>query len=180
LLEAVNAARARLARLPAILKRFRQSVLAAACSGQLTAQWREQHGTEHPCEDAELPASWARLPLRDLCPGFEYGSSRKSDDEGDVPVLRMGNVQDGRIDWSELKYSSDRAEIAKYTLAPNTVLFNRTNSPELVGKTAIYRGERPAIFAGYLIPDSPRPPTKPGILKLLPEYPGLPRVLHPG
>lgn len=35
--------------------------------------------------------------------------------------------------------------------APNTVLFNRTNSPELVGKTAIYRGGRPAVFAGYLI-----------------------------
>ena len=63
----------------------------------------------------------------------------------------MGNIQDGEIDWDSLKYSSDPDEIAKYSLGPNTVLFNRTNSPELVGKTAIYRGERPAIFAGYLI-----------------------------
>ncbi len=46
LLERVNVARARLARLPAILKRFRQSVLAAACSGQLTAAWREAHACE--------------------------------------------------------------------------------------------------------------------------------------
>lgn len=52
LLERVNAARARLARLPAILKRFRQSVLAAACSGQLTAEWRE--GTASPATGAEL------------------------------------------------------------------------------------------------------------------------------
>jgi type I restriction enzyme S subunit len=46
LLERVNAARTRLARLPAILKRFRQSVLAAACSGQLTAEWREGNDAE--------------------------------------------------------------------------------------------------------------------------------------
>jgi len=46
LLERVNAARARLARLPAILKHFRQSVLAAACSGQLTAEWREGKNLE--------------------------------------------------------------------------------------------------------------------------------------
>lgn len=97
LLERVNAARARLARLPAILKRFRQSVLAAACSGQLTAEWREGHGVAQP-SDAEVPSSWERLPLCQLCESFEYGSSRKSDDTGDVPVLRMGNLQNGKID----------------------------------------------------------------------------------
>ena len=41
LLEKVNAAQAKLARMPAVLKRFRQSVLAAACSGQLTDEWRD-------------------------------------------------------------------------------------------------------------------------------------------
>jgi type I restriction enzyme, S subunit len=46
LLERVNAARAKLAKLPAILKRFRQSILAAACSGQLTAEWREDNDAE--------------------------------------------------------------------------------------------------------------------------------------
>jgi type I restriction enzyme S subunit len=63
----------------------------------------------------------------------------------------MGNIQDGEIDWSDLVYTSDDEEIEKYKLNPRDVLFNRTNSPELVGKTAIYRGDRPAIFAGYLI-----------------------------
>jgi len=71
--------------------------------------------------------------------------------QGRVPVLRMGNLQNGEIDWNDLAFTSDRGEIEKYKLAPMTVLFNRTNSPELVGKSAIYRGERPAIFAGYLI-----------------------------
>jgi type I restriction enzyme S subunit len=63
----------------------------------------------------------------------------------------MGNLQNGTIDWQDLAFTSDKIEIEKYSLAPGDVLFNRTNSPELVGKAAIYRGERPALFAGYLI-----------------------------
>ena len=80
--------------------------------------------------------------LSEICVAFEYGSSRKSAKSGKVPVLRMGNIQDGRIDWSDLRFiSNDEDEIKKYLLASNTVIFNRTNSPELVGKTGIYRGE---------------------------------------
>ena len=78
-------------------------------------------------------------------------SAAKSSTQGEVPVVRMGNIQNGRIDWDDLVYTSDKAEIARYSLRPGDVLFNRTNSPELVGKTAIYRGERPALFAGYLV-----------------------------
>jgi type I restriction enzyme S subunit len=48
-------------------------------------------------------------------------------------------------------YTSDDQEIERYLLRSGDVLFNRTNSPQLVGKTAVYRGDRPAIFAGYLI-----------------------------
>ena len=66
-------------------------------------------------------------------------------------MLRMGNIQDGQLDWENLVYTDDKDEIAKYLLKNNDVLFNRTNSPELVGKTAIYKSEMPAIFAGYLI-----------------------------
>ena len=60
-------------------------------------------------------------------------------------------MQDGKIDWNDLKFSSDPEEIKQYLLKEGDVLFNRTNSPELVGKTVQYKGERPAIFAGYLI-----------------------------
>jgi len=94
---------------------------------------------------------WRWKTLGDLCHDVEYGSSAKSKKEGKVPVLRMGNIQDGQLDWENLAYTNDKDEIKKYLLRDNDVLFNRTNSPELVGKTAIYRGERPAIFAGYLI-----------------------------
>lgn len=94
---------------------------------------------------------WQHTTIGNIVEKVEYGSSAKSEKEGKVPVLRMGNIQKGRFDWSDLVYSNDDEEISKYLLKKDDVLFNRTNSPELVGKTAIYKGERPAIFAGYLI-----------------------------
>lgn len=98
-----------------------------------------------------LPEGWAWVRLSDVSSGVEYGSAAKSKETGKVPVLRMGNIQNGTFDWTDLVYTNDEDEIKKYLLKPNDVLFNRTNSAELVGKTAIYKGERPAIFAGYLI-----------------------------
>ena len=94
---------------------------------------------------------WTWKTLGDLCDRVEYGTSAKSKKKGSVPVLRMGNIQGGQFDWENLVYTDDQDEIAKYLLKHNDVLFNRTNSPELVGKTAIYKSEMPAIFAGYLI-----------------------------
>jgi type I restriction enzyme, S subunit len=63
----------------------------------------------------------------------------------------MGNIQNGRFNWNDLVFTDDENEINKYLLKKEDVLFNRTNSAEWVGKTAIYKGEMPAIFAGYLI-----------------------------
>ena len=99
----------------------------------------------------ELPEGWAWARLGCSSIGPEYGTAAKSSTEGEVPVVRMGNIQNGRINWADLVYTSDEAEVARYALQPGDVLFNRTNSPDLVGKTAIYEGERPAVFAGYLI-----------------------------
>ena len=98
-----------------------------------------------------LPNSWAWEKLGWITCGMEYGTSAKSAPTGKVPVLRMGNIQDAKLDWSDLVYTSRDDEIAELQLHSGDVLFNRTNSPELVGKTAVYNGEYPAIFAGYLI-----------------------------
>jgi len=141
ILAKVEAAQTRLDKIPTLLKRFRQSVLAAATSGELTKDWRESNRV----------GDWQQVKLKDVGKGFNYGSSTKSQPEGKIPVLRMGNLQSGKLDWEKLVFTSDDAEIEKYKLHPGDVLFNRTNSPELVGKTSIYRGEREAIFAGYLI-----------------------------
>jgi len=119
------------------------AILHKAFTGELTATWREKHGVGIE--------SWEERPLSELCSSFQYGTSKKSDKYGKVVVLRMGNLQNGDIDWSDLAYSNDAEDNEKYKLSPGDVLFNRTNSPEHVGKTSVYRGDIPAIFAGYLI-----------------------------
>tara|TARA_R110000850_G_scaffold62151_4_gene141733 strand:- start:403 stop:1752 length:1350 start_codon:yes stop_codon:yes gene_type:complete len=136
------AARDHLARTTKLATRAKQAILSAAVSGELTRTWRESRPDLDP---------WRHCTLGEVASGFNYGSAAKSAKEGDVPVLRMGNIQDGKLDWSDLVFTSDVAEISKYELHSGDVLFNRTNSPALVGKTTVYRGERPAIFAGYLI-----------------------------
>lgn len=138
LLAQVDVIKARLDATPAILKRFRQAVLAAAVSGELLQ-------LDNP------KIHWIKVSLCEIAQEFSYGTSAKSSKEGLVPVLRMGNIQGGVLIWDDLVYTSDKTEIKKYQLEKNDILFNRTNSPELVGKTAIYKGERNAIYAGYLI-----------------------------
>ena len=119
------------------------AILHKAFTGELTAKWREEHNVGME--------SWEKKSVDELCVSLKYGTAKKSDASGNVVVLRMGNLQQGEIDWSDLAYSNDPDDIEKYKLFPGDVLFNRTNSAALVGKTAIYRGEHPAIYAGYLI-----------------------------
>lgn len=155
---------------------YRQAVLKKAFEGAFTKEWRAVHcdatvekiwvdivEKKKQCKSSKpykleesitlstLPMSWKWVNIGDISKGPEYGTSQKSVEKGRVPVVRMGNIQKGVIDWGDLVFSSDETEIEKYRLMIGDVLFNRTNSPELVGKTAIYRGEREAIFAGYLI-----------------------------
>lgn len=119
------------------------AILHKAFTGELTKQWRLENGVSDE--------SWEEKTIGEICSSLKYGTSKKSSDDGEVVVLRMGNLQNGEIDWSNLAYTSDEEDIKKYLLKSGDVLFNRTNSPELVGKTSIYRGEMPAIYAGYLI-----------------------------
>lgn len=98
-----------------------------------------------------VPEEWLWNKVGWMTLGVEYGTSAKSSKTGDCAVLRMGNIQNSKFEWGDLVYTSDKEEIGKYILAEGDVLFNRTNSPELVGKSALYRGEYPAAFAGYLI-----------------------------
>lgn len=101
-----------------------------------------------------LPEGWVWASVDQLTVEQKYGSSSKTnEDPTGVPVLRMGNIQDGDLDFSNLKYlPADHAEFPSLHLQDGDLLFNRTNSPELVGKTAVYRSQiSPCSFASYLI-----------------------------
>ncbi len=101
-----------------------------------------------------LPQGWTRASVEQLSTRVQYGSSAKTnEDSSGIPVLRMGNIQDGKFDFDSLKYlPKAHDEFPELLLARGDLLFNRTNSAELVGKTAVYKGTPyPCSFASYLI-----------------------------
>lgn len=120
--------------------------------GQLRPLREKAPHLYHQTEVGWLPKSWAVLPLLKLVPRAVYGiSDSLSDDPNGTAILRMNNIQAGKIDATELKYSS-KVIPRDLVLRPGDVLFNRTNSMEHVGKTAIWNGELDtASFASYLV-----------------------------
>ncbi len=104
----------------------------------------------------DIPENWCWCRLGEVVKNVNYGTSAKSHPTGKIPVLRMGNItKDGKLSFDNLVYTSDATEIQTYKLNAGDILFNRTNSAEWVGKTAVYKGEQPAIFAGYIIRYTP-------------------------
>ncbi|QQK62150.1 restriction endonuclease [Shewanella sp. LC6] len=92
--------------------------------------------------------------IRDLVESASYGTSAKASvTEGAFPILRMGNITFyGEIDLSDLKFIDlSEKEQPKYLASKGDLLFNRTNSKELVGKTAVYDRGEPVAIAGYLV-----------------------------
>lgn len=99
----------------------------------------------------EIDPEWKTVELGEVIEKFQYGSSKKSLEEGEIPCLRMGNIQDGEIVWDDIKYAPSDEDIEKLLLKQDDILFNRTNSPLHVGKTGIFKSDKKAVFAGYLI-----------------------------
>jgi len=101
-----------------------------------------------------LPVFWCWAQLGAITHRIEYGSSQKSnDDTYEVPVYRMGDIQGGLLYDTRLKYvPREIDDLPRLFLQPGDILFNRTNSAELVGKAAIFRGPPNShTFASYLI-----------------------------
>lgn len=91
--------------------------------------------------------------IGDLLDEVQYGTSEKAGETGDYPILRMGNVtNDGRIIVNDLKYIDlNEKDVDKFTVRKGDILFNRTNSADLVGKTAVFDKDERFAFAGYLV-----------------------------
>lgn len=149
----VDACRDHLDRVPAILKRFRQSVLAAATRGDLTEDLCPASQT---CARAPVPPGWTETTIGAVALDLRYGTSKKCDyaDVG-IGVLRIPNIADGgRIEASDLKRAEfDESEIGKLALKAGDLLVIRSNgSVDLVGKTSVVsEREEGLLFAGYLI-----------------------------
>lgn len=103
------------------------------------------------------PSTWRKRwrfgTVDEMAKSIRYGSSKKAGTTGRWPMLRMGNVNNhGRLDVSDMKYVDlDAHEVEKYTVRTGDILFNRTNSLEKVGKSAVVRDEQDMAYAGYLV-----------------------------
>jgi type I restriction enzyme S subunit len=104
-------------------------------------------------DPATNPKGWAIRVIRDLLESASYGTSEKSGATGEFPVLRMNNIsRTGEIDFTDLKFMDlEASQHDRYLVRTGDVLFNRTNSVDLVGKTAVCREMKPVAYAGYLI-----------------------------
>ena len=91
--------------------------------------------------------------VKDIVCSYQYGLSVKATEEAvGIPILRMNNIKNSSVDISNLKYlSNDTDSVDKYILNCGDLLFNRTNSKELVGKTAVFSLPGKYVFASYLI-----------------------------
>jgi type I restriction enzyme S subunit len=102
----------------------------------------------------EIPENWTWIAVKDATSLMQYGISVKSDsdEKNGFPILRMGNIQEGSIDLTDLKFIPANTEsISNFIVETGDILFNRTNSPELVGKSAVYNEKLRAVFASYLV-----------------------------
>lgn len=133
LLAQVDSLKARIDAFPALIKRFRQSILAAAVSGRLTEDWREQNEPE---------SQNAKAPLRDLIREMRNGLSAKPNEDGKgIPILRISSVRTGSVLQTDVRFlECDDDERNRYSLKIGDLLFTRYNgSLELVGVCGLIR-----------------------------------------
>ena len=99
-----------------------------------------------------MPESWDVLPLDKLLSQTQYGLSVRGEVSGDYGILRMTNQIEGKISTEKMQFVNiSKRDFENYRLKHGDILFNRTNSMELVGRTAIFDIEGDFVFASYLI-----------------------------
>jgi len=168
LLAKVSSSKDRLIKVSVILKSFRQAVLAAACSGRLTTDWRADKPSPMNYSEEELPLDWRTALVGEVIQSLKYGTSQKcSYEKRGVPVLRIPNIEQGIVTHTDLKYAElKEREFQQLSLQSGDILMIRSNgSVSLVGKSAIVReNEEGFAYAGYLIR------LRPDLSMIIPEF----------
>ena len=99
-----------------------------------------------------LPSGWKWVKLGELISGFQPGFACGERDPNGVVQVRMNNVTTGgSFNWEELiRVPPNYTNMDKYWIKADDVLFNNTNSAELVGKSAIFSDfEEQVVFSNH-------------------------------
>ena len=95
---------------------------------------------------------WKEYNFKEVVSRSFYGTSQSTSEKGKYPVLRMGNMFDGQLDFTNLVYLDlDEAEFEKFRSRKGDILLNRTNSYDLVGKISLFDSEIECITASYIV-----------------------------
>lgn len=98
------------------------------------------------------PKEWLEKSLDNITISSDYGTSESTNSNSGIPVLRMGNMKDGKIDTNDLVYLDlNKDQFDKLKLNKGDILFNRTNSYDLVGKVSLFNIEGDYICASYIV-----------------------------
>ncbi|WP_421497823.1 restriction endonuclease subunit S [Flavobacterium columnare] len=115
-------------------------------------RWAVDHLNKYSKMSFLFNGKYQPVKLKELILSYQYGLSEKAEVENiGIPMLRMNNIFNSELDTKNLKYIKKTTSIDKYILNIGDILFNRTNSKELVGKTAIFQEKDTFTFASYLI-----------------------------
>jgi type I restriction enzyme S subunit len=150
--EAVEATQAVIDQLGVVKKAIMAELLTRGLPGRHTRFKQSEIG--------DVPEKWSVLPIERLIDFCDYGLSKSlTVQPGGVAVLRMGNLAGGRVVLDDLKYIDSSEVKDDLLLAPGDVLFNRTNSKDLVGKVGVFGGASFKVsFASYLLRLRPSAP----------------------
>ena len=156
-------------KLIALLEEQKQAIIHQAVTGQIDVRTGEPYPVYKPSGVewlGDVPAHWEVLPLKRAFGAIDYGISDTGTDDGIVAVLTMGNIREGAVTVPE--YGGVKSIAPDLLLQDKDLLFNRTNSAELVAKVGLFRsGERPVTFASYLVRMRTRQENSPEFLNLL-------------
>jgi type I restriction enzyme S subunit len=102
--------------------------------------------------DLSQNAACSKTTVTELIEAAQYGLSYAPQSSGAYPILRMLNLSEGRVDTNDLKYLDlEPNELARYRVDKGDLLFNRTNSLEHVGRSAVFDQDGDFVFASYLV-----------------------------
>lgn len=97
-----------------------------------------------------IPSHWKVCAIKRLFKSMDYGLSESALGDGDFKYLNMGHIKDGKVSTENTGYLASAPDTL--LLRKNDILFNRTNSFDLVGKSGIYLSdEKNVTFASYMV-----------------------------
>ncbi len=138
----------------AAAERLKKSLMQNLLTGKMKPDGTFRTPEEFYIEEkfGKVPVGWEVKRIDDVSDDVQYGLNLASSETGNIPMLRMNNIVNGEMTDTPLVYVSlDSQLLQQYELGQGDILFNRTNSMDLVGKVGIFKLAGKYVFASYLI-----------------------------